>query len=85
MAGAGGAAMVPAYEDVPALPASATTAPVPVAAPFPIEILPQLEHHDARLVALWLHGRSLATQRAYAAVRHKAEAGFALSGTDREQ
>ena len=35
-------------------------------APAPIAVLPAREANDARLVALWLHGRSPATQRAYA-------------------
>jgi site-specific recombinase XerD len=55
------------HEDVPALPATATTALVPVAAPPATTTRPGLEDNDARLVALWLHGRSPATQRAYAA------------------
>ncbi|HEY0418232.1 MAG TPA: tyrosine-type recombinase/integrase [Acetobacteraceae bacterium] len=51
-----------APEAIPAPPA--TTLAV---APAPIELLPAREDNDARLVALWLHGRSKATQRAYAA------------------
>src|SRR5438309_4578474 len=58
----------------PALPAPEasalpTTALVPVAAPVlaVAEVLPAEANNDARLVALWLHGRSPATQRAYRA------------------
>jgi len=54
-------------EDAPAPPAPASTALVPIAAPTAAEILPARDDNDARLVALWLHGRSPATQRAYAA------------------
>src|SRR3954469_14917691 len=66
--------------DPPALPAPAVSPPEAAApddtpagtalapvAPAPVELLPALEDSDARLVALWLHGRSKATQRAYAA------------------
>src|SRR3954453_21813 len=48
----------------PAPEASAASALAPVP---PLEVLPAPEDNDARLVALWLHGRSRATQRAYAA------------------
>src|SRR3954447_10770199 len=52
--------------DPPALPAPATTAVAP--APLSrVEVLPAPEDNDARLTSLWLHGRSPATQRAYAA------------------
>ena len=50
-------------ETLPALPASAT----PIGALAPAEILPAADANDARLVALWLHGRSPATERAYQA------------------
>src|SRR3954452_2183192 len=51
----------------PALPANATSALAPVPPLSRVEVLPAPEHNDARLVALWLHGRSPATQRAYGA------------------
>jgi integrase/recombinase XerD len=54
-------------QTLPALPASADTSIAVAPAPVAAEILPALEENDARLVALWLHGRSPATQRAYAA------------------
>ena len=49
------------------LPASAETSPEAVPAPVAGEILPAPPDSEARLVALWLHGRSPATQRAYRA------------------
>src|SRR4051794_5855608 len=51
----------------PALPANATSALAPVPPLSRVEVLPAPEDNDARLIALWLHGRSPATQRAYAA------------------
>jgi integrase/recombinase XerD len=57
-------------DDIPAPPAPVTPAPAPIAAApgrAASEILPAQDDHDARLVALWLHGHSPATQRAYAA------------------
>jgi integrase/recombinase XerD len=54
-------------EQLPALPASADTSIAVAPASVAGELLPALEENDARLVALWLHGRSQATQRAYAA------------------
>src|SRR4051812_41615394 len=50
----------------PAPPAAVTTAlaPLPLS---PVEVLPAPEDNDARLTALWLHGHSPATQRAYRA------------------
>jgi integrase/recombinase XerD len=53
--------------DPPALPAPAANAPAPVPPLSPVEVLPASEESDARLIALWLHGRSPATQRAYGA------------------
>src|SRR3954453_14171343 len=52
--------------DPPAPPAPVTTAlaPLPLS---PVEVLPVPDDNDGRLTELWLHGRSPATQRAYAA------------------
>src|SRR3954469_23642788 len=51
----------------PAPEASAASALAPVPPLSRVEVLPAPEDNDARLIALWLHGRSKATQRAYAA------------------
>src|SRR4051794_13712327 len=53
--------------DPPALPAPEAAALVPLPPLSPVEVLPAPDDNDARLIALWLHGRSPATQRAYAA------------------
>jgi site-specific recombinase XerD len=53
--------------DAPALPAPAANALTPVPPLSPVEVLPAPDDNDGRLVALWLHGRSPATQRAYGA------------------
>lgn len=53
----------------PALPTlpTAPTALLPAPLPRPTAVAPAQAHSDAHLLALWLHGRSAATRRAYAA------------------
>ena len=54
-------------ETLPALPAPADAGLALVPEPSVGELLPAQANSEARLVALWLHGRSPATQRAYRA------------------
>ncbi len=51
---------------LPALP-NLPTALLPAPLPRPAASQPAQAHSDEHLLALWLHGRSAATQRAYAA------------------
>src|SRR4051812_23437185 len=52
---------------LPAPEASVASGLAPAPPLPPLEVVPTQEANDARLVALWLHGRSPATQRAYQA------------------
>src|SRR3954449_9883239 len=53
--------------EAPAPPSPEASALAPVPPLSPVEVLPAPDDNDARLTALWLHGRSPATERAYRA------------------